>query len=129
MHRATCEYQSLSISIISSFTTTPLATNCSSIICHSISSIPVEGEYQPSLKDCLSTSGSSSKVPGPTFTKAWSTIAFADFRLQPLPLAEHGARATPVFLGALAPCFPFLARGHHASTFEEKPNYDCKQMQ
>jgi hypothetical protein len=38
------KYQSLSTLIISFFTTTPLAINCCSIICHSNSSIPVEGE-------------------------------------------------------------------------------------
>jgi hypothetical protein len=36
--------QSLSIFRTSFFTTTPLAINCSNIICHSLSSIPVEGE-------------------------------------------------------------------------------------
>jgi hypothetical protein len=90
-HHAKCENQSLSISIILSFTITPLATNCASIICDSISSIPIEGEYQPSLKDRLSTSGSSSEVPAPTFTKARSAIAFTDFHLRPLELAERGA--------------------------------------
>jgi hypothetical protein len=105
-HRATCEYQSLSISIISSFPTTPLATNYSSIICHCISSFPVKGEYRPSLKDFLSTRRSSSKVPAPTSTKAWSAIAFTDFHPQPLALAKRGAWAMPIFLGALAPSFP-----------------------
>jgi hypothetical protein len=138
----------VSISIISSFTITSLAINCSSIICHSISSIPVEGEYQPSLKDCLITCGSSSEVPTPTSIKAWSTIAFIDFCPQPLTLVERGARATPVFFGALAPRFPFLAGGtgrrgsastragtthpsmiRRASAFEEKPNNTCEQMQ
>jgi hypothetical protein len=71
-----------------------------------------------------------------------------DFRPQSLTLAEHRARATSVFLGALAPHFPFLARGagirasasaragtthppmgRHASTFEEKPNNTREQMQ
>jgi hypothetical protein len=143
-----CEYQSLSISIISSFTTTPLTTNCSSIICHSISSNPVEGEYRPSSKDCLITSGSSSEVPAPTSIKAWSVIDVVDFCLRPLTLAERGARATLVFFRALALCFPFLAGGARirgststragtthppmgrcASTFEEKPNNTREQMQ
>jgi hypothetical protein len=147
-HHITCEYQSLSISVISSFTTTPLATNCSSIICHSISSISVEGEYQPSLKDCLITRGSSSEVPAPTSIKAWSAIAFVNFHPRPLILAERGARAASVFLRALALCFSFLDEGarirgsastragttqplmgRRASTFEEKPNNTREQMQ
>jgi hypothetical protein len=45
-----------------SFITIPLAINCSNIICHS-TSIPVEGEYRPSLKDCLIKSESSSEAP------------------------------------------------------------------
>jgi hypothetical protein len=110
-HHITREYQSLSISIISSFTTTPLTSNCSSIICHSISSIPVEGEYRPSLKDCLITSGSSSEAPAPISIKARSAITFMDFCLRPLTLAERRARATSVFPGALVPRFPFLAGG------------------
>jgi hypothetical protein len=147
-HHITCEYQSLSIFIISSFTTTPLTANYPSIICHSISSIPVEGEYRPSLKGYLITSGSSSEVPAPTSIKSWSAITFADFHPRPLALAEHGARAAPVFLEALAHHFPFLAggvrirgsasaqagtthppMGHRASAFEEKPNNTHEQMQ
>jgi hypothetical protein len=61
--------QSLSLFMISSFTTTPLTINYSSIICHSTSSIPVEGEYQPSLKDCLITSGTSSEATASTLAK------------------------------------------------------------
>jgi hypothetical protein len=147
-HHITCEYQSLSISIILSFTTTPLATHCSSIIYHSISSIHVEGEYRSSLKDCLITRRSLSEVPAPTSIKAWSAIAFVDFRPRPLALAERGAQATPVFLRALAPHFTFLVggtgirdnastrvgtthppTGHRASAFEEKTNNAHEQMQ
>jgi hypothetical protein len=62
------------------FTATPLAINCSTIICHSTSSIPVEGEYQLSLKDYLIVSGSSLEAPISTSSKTESAIAFADFR-------------------------------------------------
>jgi hypothetical protein len=62
-HITTSKSQSLSIFIISSFTTTLLAINCSSIICYSISSILAEGEYRPSLKDCLIRCGSLSEAP------------------------------------------------------------------
>jgi hypothetical protein len=143
-----CEYQLLSVSIISSFTITPFATNYSSIICRSISSIPLKGVYRPSLKDYLITSGSSSGVPAPTSIRAWLATAFMDFRSRPLTLVERGARAMPIFLRALAPCFPFLARGtgirgsastrvgttrppmgRRASAFKEKPNNTREQIQ
>jgi hypothetical protein len=123
------------------FTTTPLAINCSSIICHSTSSIPVEGEYRPSLKNCLIASGSSLEAPVSTSSKTKSATTFTDFHPQPLTLVEHGACRTPVFREAVAPRFLFSAgavktrgsasvragithpaMGHHASAFEEKTN-------
>jgi hypothetical protein len=147
-HHMTSKSQSLSIFIISSFTTTPLAISYSSIICHPSSNIPVEGEYRPSLKDCLIVSGSSSEAPASTFAKIQSVTTITDLRPRPLTLLEHGARCAPVFLGALAPCFPFLARGtersggasaragttlpstgYRASAFEEKPNNTREQAQ
>jgi hypothetical protein len=76
----TRKFQSLSIFITSFFTTTPLAINCSSIICHS-TSILVEGEYRPSLKDCLLMRGSLSEAPTSTSNKTESAKAFMDFRL------------------------------------------------
>jgi hypothetical protein len=71
--------QSLLIFITSFFTTTPLAINCSSIICHSTSSILIKGEYKPSLKDYLITSGSSSKAPTSTANKVELPTNSADF--------------------------------------------------
>jgi hypothetical protein len=50
-------------------------------------------------------------TPAPISTKAWSAIAFTDFRPWPLTLAECGARAAPVFHRALGPYFPVLAGG------------------
>jgi hypothetical protein len=70
--------QLLSIFIILSFTTTPLTTNCSNIICHTLSFIPIEGEYRPSLKDCLGTSGSSSEAPTFTSNKILLVLIFVD---------------------------------------------------
>jgi hypothetical protein len=71
-----------------------------------------------------------------------------DFHTRPLALAEHGALAAPVFLGALVPRFPFLTggvrirdntsaragttrppMGRRALAFEEKPNNAREQMQ
>jgi hypothetical protein len=107
----TSKFQPLLIFIISSFTTTPLAINCSSIICHSFSSIPIEGEYRPSLKDCLITSGSSSEASPFMSNKTLSAIAFVDPRPQPLTLVGCGAQRTSVFHRALVPHFLFIARG------------------
>jgi hypothetical protein len=72
--------QSLSIFIISSFTTTPLTLSYSSIFWHSLSSVPVEGEYRPSLKDCLIMSVSSSEAPTSTSNKTLLPLIFADPR-------------------------------------------------
>jgi hypothetical protein len=140
--------QSLSIFITSFFTTTPLAINCSSIICHSTSSIPVEGEYRPSLKDCIIMSGSLLEALASISNKDELGTTVADFRPRPLALAEHGTRRAPVFREALAPHFLFsagaaetrggtsvragttcLAMRHHTSTFKEKPNNTREQMQ
>jgi hypothetical protein len=106
----TSKYQSLSIFITSSFTTTPLAINCSSIIYHSIASILVEGEYRPSLKDCLTTSETSSKAPTSTFAKTRLAIAFMDPCPRPQTLVENAARATPVFFWSLCTSFLLLGR-------------------
>jgi hypothetical protein len=87
--------------------TTPLVINCSSGIYHSTSSIPVEGEYRVSLKDCLITSGSSSETPVSTSNKVELATTFADFCPRPLALVERGARRALVFHEALAPHFLF----------------------
>jgi hypothetical protein len=137
----TRKFQSLSIFITSFFTTTPLTIYCSSIICHSTSSIPVKGEYQPSLKDFLIVSQSSSEAPASTSNKTESATAFMDIRPRPLTLVERGAHRAPTFHKALVPHFLFsvgatetrggtsmrvgttrLAMGRRASAFEEKPN-------
>jgi hypothetical protein len=142
------KFQSLSIFIISPFTTTQHAINCSSIICHSIYSILVEGEYRPTLKDCLIMSRSLSEALGSTLNKTQSATAFADPRLRPVTLVWCGARHMPVFLGALVPHFLFLARGSGtrggasvragiicpatgrcASAFKQKPNNSHEQVQ
>jgi hypothetical protein len=71
--------ESLSIFITSFFTTTPLAINCSSIICHSTSSIPAEGVYLLSFKDCLIMSESSSEAPVSRSNKVEIATAFTGF--------------------------------------------------
>jgi hypothetical protein len=135
------KFQSLAILITSFFTTIPLAINCSIIINHSTSSILVEGEYRPSLKNCLIVSGSSSEAPVSTSSKTKSATTFMDFRPRPLTLAKRGAHCAPVFREPVLPDFLFSARaietrggasawegithpamGRRASTFEEKSN-------
>jgi hypothetical protein len=95
--------------ITSSFTTTPVAINCSDIIFHSLSSIPVEGEYWPSLKGCLTKSESSLEAPVSTSNKTLSVLTLVDPHPRPQMLAKRGAYRTLVFCGALAPHLFFLA--------------------
>jgi hypothetical protein len=79
---------------------TPLAINCSIIICHSTSSIPVEAKYQPPLKDFLIMGGSSLEALISMFNITLSAIAFAD------PRPPHAS-----LLRSRSPRFLFLARG------------------
>jgi hypothetical protein len=134
----TRKFQSLSIFITSFFTTTPLALNCSSIICHHTSSILVEGEYLPSLKDCLIMSGSSSEAPTSTSNK---TISHRFHRLSPatsntsgawiLPRASLSRRLSTAFSLLSESCQnkrQHLRTGRHASAFEEKQNITRKRV-
>jgi hypothetical protein len=135
--------QSQSIFVTSFFTTTPLTIHCSSIICHSTSSIPVKGEYRPSLKDCLITSGSSSKAPVSTSSK--NRISHNLHRVLPATSNTSGARSSlcASLSRSLSAKFSLLSRSYQtrggastwagtthrrASLFEEKPNNTHKRV-